>query len=84
LIQQTSLQAYILLDPEDLTNQQRRILELLSSDGPLSDAEIVEHTGLPTSCVNARRNELIDRGFVRKRGTKKNYKTDRTVIAWGV
>ena len=84
MIQQTSLQSYLLLDPEDLTNQQKRIYKLLCTFGPRSDADIVKETGLPISTVTARRNELIERGLVRKQGTKKNFKTDRTVIAWGV
>lgn len=84
MIQQTSLQAYLLLDPETLTEQQRTIYDILLNEGPKSDNDLQRLTSFKINIVTARRNELLKRGWIRCRGQKKDWQTNMMNKVWGV
>lgn len=65
----------------------RQCVELLgayATQGPLTDAEASAHLELQRSTINARRAELIRRGLVEAKGSRKNPATDVTNTTWGL
>lgn len=63
----------------------RQSLELLTAyreRGPLTDAEAAEVLNVERSTINARRNELVQRGLVEAIGTKENPQTGVQNVTW--
>lgn len=51
-------------------SQALRLLEAYRDRGPLTDHEAADALGLPLATINARRADLIKRGWVHAKGTK--------------
>lgn len=60
-----------------------RLLQAYRDHGPLTDHEAADLLVLPLATINARRAELVKRGWVQARGTKLGpYGTSNTL--WGL
>jgi hypothetical protein len=79
---------YHMLDNEELNNCQRIILEeIIKHPKGINDKKIAANTGLPLSSVCARRNELMQQGFVKSVGVcfYPDYKNRlRPNTLWGI
>ena len=62
--------------------QKQRILNALAEFGPLSDSEIMDHTGLLPNVVPPRRGELLAQGIIRLRGEEPRGVEGRMVDVW--
>jgi len=67
----------------DLGHMQKQVLECLEKQDA-TDIEISIDTGLSLSCVNGRRNELVDMNLVCARGKSFNENTKQFNTIWGV
>jgi hypothetical protein len=73
-----------LTSTHELGEKQEAVLRVLHTYGSLTDKGIVLFTGLSLSCVNGRRNELVDRGIVAEVGKVFDNDAKRNVTVWSV
>lgn len=81
MIQQTTLDAYILLQPK-LNKLQEKVYNALSIYD-MTNLELSEHLNMPINCITPRVNELRKKGLIREKGYKIQ-KTNRKAILWGI
>ena len=83
MIQETSLEAYKVLEPE-LGDRQRTIYNMLKTHPNISNLDISRIMSIPINSVTPRVKELRDKGLV----VFSNYKTDRItnrrVMCWKI
>lgn len=72
-----------LKEGKELGDKQIEVLEALRVND-LTDKEISARTGLSLSCVNGRRNELVDMGFVCSNGSVYNEVTKTRNTVWTI
>jgi len=80
-MQQTSIIAYLQLQPE-LSTRQEQIYKTLQKIGVATNKDLSNNTGLPINSITPRILELRKKGLV-----KAEYYTQqngRTAIAWGI
>lgn len=84
-MQQTSIEAYLSLQADDISALQRRIHDLLSM-ASMTDEELCERirreTPLSDSGIRSRRAELVERGMVRASGRFALSHSGRRMIIW--
>lgn len=51
-------------------SQVARVLEYIRSEGPVTDKEISAGVGLPLATICARRNWLVNNGYIQQAGVK--------------
>ena len=81
----TSLLAYFNDVLPKLGEKQKIVLEEILKHKDITDKEITHNTGLELSCVNGRRNELVEKKLivdVPQRRYSKIGRTKNKVIAW--
>jgi hypothetical protein len=82
MIQQTSLESYIELQPE-LGQRQQIVYDAFKTYGPSTDMEICKFLGYgDANKVRPRRFELVTQGFLELKDKRKCKITDRTAIVW--
>lgn len=82
-MRQTSLNTYRDITETGLTgDRQREVYEVLKADN-LTNLEIASSLNLPINCITGRTNELVNMGFIEKKG-KRIQATGREAIVWGV
>lgn len=86
MIQETSLLAYYNSILPNLPNLEKEVLREILKHEDITDKEIAHNTGLELSCVNGRRNKLVEKGLVVE--SQKRYsragRTKNKVIAWKI
>ncbi len=84
MIQETSLLAYISIQPE-LNQKQAEVLraiqELNEHSGPCTDLEIAHHLGWAINRITPRRKELQEQGYISPAG-RRLQETGRSAITW--
>ena len=84
-VRQTSLMSYseIKADKAVLGKRQQLVYTHISAhpDG-ISDRELSKATNLPINSITGRRNELIEKGFIKQKSIKYDSETDRWVMTW--
>lgn len=85
LMQHTSLSAYkdlirgCKIQPEEL-----KVIDTLSEHGSKTDLELSEIIGMSINSITGRRNSLFKKEIVVKRGKKRNERTGKLAIIWGL
>lgn len=74
---------FALIESHGLGEAQEAVLRVLFHKGSQTDKEIAFNTNLSLSCVNGRRNELIEMGLVAEVGERYDPETQRNVTLWG-
>lgn len=83
MIQNTSLEAYRVLEP-DLGFLQKTVYEAIQSNPGFSNHNLAFHLGWEINRVTPRVKELRDKGLVVCIGMKKDEVTNRNVMVWKV
>ena len=83
MIQDTSLEAYFLLE-SDLGRMQSFIFNIIREYPDVSNLDIARITGKPINSVTPRVKELRDKGLVFFNGYKIDRITKRRVMCWSV
>jgi len=73
-----------LVNGNDFGDKQEAVLRILHTCGNQTDKGIVILTGLSLSCVNGRRNELVEAGVVAEVGKEYDKETNRNITVWGI
>jgi len=80
MVRDTSLEAYIKEQPKFLS-QELKVLSIIKENPNTYDREIAESLGLEPSTIAARRNKLLELGFIQP-GEKVKSVTRKTVQGW--
>jgi predicted HTH transcriptional regulator len=81
-VQDTSRKAYCEIIPR-LGPLETKVLKAVGKNPQSCDREIKSITGLEINSVTARRNKLVELGYLRANGTKLS-STGRTVLSWTI
>jgi predicted transcriptional regulator len=83
-MRQTSLNTYKDITETGLTgDRQKQVYEIIQKEQPLTNLEVSNFLNLPINCITGRVNELVQMGFIEKKG-KRIQATGREAIVWGL
>ena len=83
MIQETSLEAYEILQP-DLGELQEEVYNAIIDNPGVSNHELAQHLGWEINRVTPRVKELRDKGIVIYSHNKQDEETNRKVMCWCV
>ena len=83
-VQPTSLEAYLRIQDEGIPDTQQDMILMLFrfSREPMTNREMANALGLEPSTVSARRNELIEKGLMRRAGKRECKVSGYTALTW--
>lgn len=84
MITDTSLDAYMSLDPMDISRSQAACLALIKKYPFISNRDIAKLLGWDINRVTPRTKELMDGGEIQRGGKKVDVLTNRAVYFWEV
>ena len=85
MMQDTTIESYVKLKSENkIQPRENQILNVFRTHGNLTDRELSQALRLPINSITPRRNMLVKKDKVVKKGRKYDTVTNRHVILWGV
>ena len=83
-VQPTSIDAYLRIQEEGIPDTQQDMILMLFrfSKEPMTNREMAAALGMEPSTVSARRNELVNKGLMKRAGKRKCTESRFTAYTW--